>query len=536
MKDLYSFDKSEKDALVTYEQVREAYGRIFDRIFGNKGGWKAAEADTGAIGGSTSHEYHVQDAAGEDTLISCSNEKCGYSANEEKAVSLPDTEWMPVDAGDVRVLLYGCTDVKVQDQVLHAFVLPKARGLSDTKLQKLLGKLKTHTQQLEPQQSKRTSKVKKGQVKQQDKIELLYDSVFPDSQVSWDWKDRPEGPLVRFTSLSVLSDFECASIDPAELNAALTTSVNAFTSRPSSSSSTTTDNSAHLSLIDLFPTQFGQYSSTPTQITPPLTLVDIRNATTNDTCPSCRTPNSLRQTKAIEVGHTFYLGDRYSRALEAGFLPSLEVKKEIQGVEKLANGRIPFQMGCYGIGVSRILGALAQKAAAQFDQRFNTGLVDEKKKRGGFIWPSEVAPYTGVVVVADAKDQLKLRAAEQVWERVLENARGRDGTVRDVLQSIVAQHADQGSVQGVQVQDSGDGGKGWSTEQASELVIDDRTCTLGSKLADSDLTGYSYRIIIGKHYNTVQGKVELQYISPFSQGRGGERWKSLILPLSAFST
>ncbi len=63
MKDLYSFDKSATDAVATYDEVRAAYTKIFDRVFGG-GRWKAAEADTGAIGGNKSHEYHVEDAAG----------------------------------------------------------------------------------------------------------------------------------------------------------------------------------------------------------------------------------------------------------------------------------------------------------------------------------------------------------------------------------------------------------------------------------------------------------------------------------------
>nr|CDI56730.1 related to prolyl-tRNA synthetase [Melanopsichium pennsylvanicum 4] len=109
MKDLYSFDKTQSDALRTYDDVKAAYARIFNRILG-EGTWKAAEADTGAIGGNKSHEYHVQDQAGEDMIISCA--KCNYTANTEKAVSMPDPAHMPMSADEVRVLLFGCNDVK----------------------------------------------------------------------------------------------------------------------------------------------------------------------------------------------------------------------------------------------------------------------------------------------------------------------------------------------------------------------------------------------------------------------------------------
>lgn len=500
MKDLYSFDRSEREAVVTYEDVRGAYGRIFDRVFG-RGGWKAAEADSGAIGGSRSHEYHVEDPAGEDTLISCS--KCSYTANTEKAVSMPAPEHMPVTLEDVRVLLFGCSDVKVQDQVLHAFVLPTGRMLNETKLEKLVGKLRTTAESASHQQ-----KVKSGKElsAEHDKIDLLYDSASPSREAIWDWKDRPEGPLVRFTSISVLADFECASLDPSELNEALISSVNAFTARPSSSSS-------HLlPLADLFPSQFGHLPPT-SHVAPPLTLVDIRTAASGDTCPSCRTVSSLKETKAIEIGHTFYLGEKYSRTLEAGFHPSAAAKGEVEAVERLSNGRVPFQMGCYGIGVSRILGALAQKAAAEF------GKLDAKG-RGGFAWPKEVAPFTGVIVVADMKDGKKVQAAEEIWGRIVAAAKERDGTVREVLESVV--HSKGGGSEGIVEGE----GTGWSSEEAQELVIDDRSGSMGSKLADADLTGYSYRLIIGKHF--AEGNIEVQYL------HNVDGWKSIIIPIQGF--
>ncbi|EST06780.1 Aminoacyl-tRNA synthetase, class II (G/ H/ P/ S), conserved domain protein [Kalmanozyma brasiliensis GHG001] len=520
MKDLYSFDKSASDAIATYDEVRRAYARIFDRVFGENGRWKAAEADTGAIGGNKSHEYHVEDAAGEDTLISCA--KCDYTANTEKAVSMPKPAHMPVAASDVRVLLFGCKDVKVQDQVMHAFVLPFDRGLNETKLEKRIAKLNTATTPQQPE----PYKAGKNDAAAQDKIELLYDSSSSsslDQASTWDWKDRPEGPLMRFTSLSVLADFECASLDPSELNDALIAAVNSFTSRPGTSSN------AQVPLMDLFPTQFGHFAASPSGVTPPLTLVDIRTAQADDTCPSCKSPHSLRETKAIEIGHTFYLGERYSRALEAGFIPSNEVKAETEAVERLPNGRVPFQMGCYGIGVSRILGALAQKAIGDFDSTFNDqsiatdGKGKLKGKKSGFVWPAEVAPFTGVIVIADPRDAGKVQAAQDVWHRIITHARRSDRSVRTVLESIVAaSHTDTPPKPTLGMDE------GWSTDQASELVIDDRTTTLGSKLADSDLTGYSFRIIVGKHFSA-QSKVELQYVGPHG-------WEAVLLPLDAFGS
>ncbi|SJX66479.1 related to prolyl-tRNA synthetase [Sporisorium reilianum f. sp. reilianum] len=496
MKDLYSFDKTAADAMATYDEVRGAYARIFDRVFGGRDRWAAAEADTGAIGGNKSHEYHVRDAAGEDTLISCA--QCGYAANTEKAVSMPDPAHMPVSASDVRVLLFGCADVQVHDQVMHAFVLPSSRGLNDTKLEKLVAKLRTTTNA--PRQPTTTDAT--------DTIELLYDSAASAAapQASWDWKERAEGPLVRFTSLSVLADFECASLDPAELNDALLTAVNTFASR------TPTATASYLALIDLFPAQFGHFAATPLAVTPPLTLVDVRTAHAHDTCAACKCA-ALAETRAIEVGHTFFLGERYSRALEAGFVPSSEVKDTYKG-GRMRNGRVPFQMGCYGIGVSRILGALAQKATEDFARAFGG-------RRAGFVWPRHVAPYTAVVIVSDAKDSAKLRAAHDVWRRIVQSARTTDASVRAVLESIVAQHTPHTALMQAEEDD------GWTADEASELVIDDRAATLGSKLADSDLTGYAFRVLVGKHFSA-RGKVELQYCA------GGDGWHAVLLPVEAF--
>lgn len=453
MKDLYSFDKSAADAAAAYDHVTAAYTRIFDRIFTGADGrrWVAAEADTGAIGGNKSHEYHVQDAAGEDTLITCT--KCGYAANTEKAVSMPDPQHMPISASDVRVLLYACTDPDVHDTTIHALVLPATRELNAVKAAKLSSSLAPGTQ-------------------------LLYDSASP-SPAQWDWKDRPEGPLIRYSTLAVLADFECASLDPAELNDALATALSTYTS-PSPSPS-----SPSLSLGEMFPAQF----SGEAPVAPALTLVDVRTAQANDTCSSCKSVGSLHETRAIEVGHTFFLGERYSRALEAGFLPTAALKATSGAA--MSNGRVPFQMGCYGIGVSRILGALAQKAAADFTQATS---------KPGLLWPRHVSPFTAAILVADTRDAAKLDAASRVYEGLITKARTHDLSIHAVLAGIL----------GEPTQDD----VGWSSDEAHEVVIDDRRAQLGAKLADADLTGYTYRLIIGRHLTPSSPHIELQHLTP----------------------
>ncbi|CAG8837217.1 38975_t:CDS:2, partial [Gigaspora margarita] len=91
MKDLYTFDTTEETALKTYEEVNEAYNKIFSRI-GLP--FVIAEADTGNIGGTKSHEYHILSAVGEDLILSCM--RCGYTSNEERAHGLTDNDGCPV--------------------------------------------------------------------------------------------------------------------------------------------------------------------------------------------------------------------------------------------------------------------------------------------------------------------------------------------------------------------------------------------------------------------------------------------------------
>ena len=181
-------------------------------------------------------------------------------------------------------------------------------------------------------------------------------------------------------------------------------------------------------------------------------------------------------------------------------------------------------MGCYGIGVSRILGALAQKASGEFERRFGGGM-EGKNKKSGFVWNPSVAPFTAVIVVADLKDGARLRAAEDVYQRLINAARVNDCSVRGMLNSIVAHNAEYGRLEATQEVE----GVGWTADEAKEVVIDDRSgVTMGSKLADSDLMGYSFRLIVGKHF-AKEGKIELQYAT-------NSGWGSLLLHVESFGS
>jgi prolyl-tRNA synthetase len=145
-----------------------------------------------------------------------------------------------------------------------------------------------------------------------------------------------------------------------------------------------------------------------------------------DGCPECEN-GTLEVSKAIELGHTFYLGTRYSEPLEATYSP------------KGSTHRLPIQMGCYGIGVSRMIGAVAEHIA------------DSK----GLTWPRAIAPFEAVVIPTSGVDE----SAHQFYDE-LEGARA-NGSQFDI-------------------------------------ALDDRNKPFGWKMQDADLIGYPVTIILGK--------------------------------------
>ncbi|PWN48833.1 class II aaRS and biotin synthetase [Violaceomyces palustris] len=505
MKDLYTFDANLEDATKTYEDVTGAYRRIMDRIFG-KGSWRVAEADSGAIGGSRSHEYHLEDAAGEDTLLSCG--KCNYSANTERAASLPSSSKMPFDSSEVDVKLYGPRDPALQGMTLHCVIWPKQRELNHLKVIRNLPS--------DPEYR-----------------ELISDREMRTKGLSgWDWKDRPEGPLVRFDKIKVLTDFECSSLDNEEMERAVTEAILEYASQgvngegmtsPSGSSSS----QPSPSLSDLFPSQLPHHLE---NVALPLHLVDVREAEEGDVCPRCR-HGELKKSKSIEVGHTFLLGTKYSEALGVGFAPSSQLPAKgkgkaredqdgegvaIQSRSKVGKGRLPFQMGCYGIGVTRILGTLAQRAAKEFEDskgRAQPNKSGGSKVSGGFIWPRHLAPFRAVIIPCSPDTEEKKEACVRI-EKAL-----RRGRVVARSDPIVEEDGGEGAMQDDQEEGI----------RSEDIALDDRVeKSLGSRLTDADLIGYPIRLILGKNWDQTR-KIEVHVRVRESDGRVG--WKKELVDL-----
>lgn len=171
----------------------------------------------------------------------------------------------------------------------------------------------------------------------------------------------------------------------------------------------------------------------------------------SSTCPSCLSPASLTVSTAIEIGHTFHLGTRYSVPLNAQVLSS-------------SNKLAPISMGCHGIGVSRLLAAAA-------------GLLMDSK---GLNWPMKIAPFGAVVVAAP-------KAAEEDVIKVYD-ALALGSSVDAPVSALSATSGDTSTL---------------------DVAIDDRDRPLGWKLNDADLIGYPFIVVLGKAWKT-RGAVEVQ--------------------------
>lgn len=387
MKDLYTFDYSNEAALETYEQVREAYSRIFIKEM--KLPVLVAQASSGDMGGSLSHEYHIPTALGEDHVMSCHS--CGYVANEELAESRP--------AAAVFV------DNTCQPKAWH--------GIS--KDRKTLVRVWFNSDQFSGED------ISTHAVKQ----------AFP--------------------------DLDSGVEDPAPFWAAAI-------------KESTTNEESQVRVVNLFddrlPKEMRIYPSLDSNDSPELRRLPVTNLKEGipnpfrikdgDACPRCD-DGTLKVQKAIELGHTFHLGTRYSEPLGASvsvparLLPGHDGKEPSRGGEETTT--VPIQMGCHGIGISRIVGAVADH------------LADEK----GLNWPRVIAPYQ-VVVIFNSKDTSLARDAGEVYDQLVAHGRKHD----------------------------------------VDAIIDDRQdANMGWKLKDADLVGYPVIVVLGREWKASK-RVEVQ--------------------------
>jgi prolyl-tRNA synthetase len=404
MKDAYSFDIDAAGLDVSYKKHYETYCRIFDRC-GLK--YMVVEADSGAMGGKESHEFMVRTPAGEDQIVSCDG--CDYAANLEKATSKLEAVADLAPEGDGKPLEVHTPGQKtIEDVAKFLGVSPKNKIktlalMADQK--DATGKRKTRGIVVLMRGDHQLNEAKlNGTVggatrpMEESEIKALFKS--------------PAGYLGPI-GIEWAKDLEKDSEEPVLLvDGALEGRTNLIGGA----------NKEDYHLKNL----------TPGKDFHPTAYADLRSVTAGEACPHCG--KVLRIDRAVEIGHIFRLGYRYTESMGARVLD--KNGKEVMPI-----------MGCYGIGIERIL----------------TAAVEQSNDENGFWLPPTIAPFEIVVAPVNVKDEAVRSAAEDIAKRL--EAEGYD------------------------------------------LILDDRDERPGVKFKDADLVGIPFRITVGK--KVTEGTVEV---------------------------
>jgi prolyl-tRNA synthetase len=334
MKDAYSFDRDQTAAKASYQTMAAAYRRIFDR-FGLT--YRAVAADSGAIGGDLSEEFQVIAATGEDAIVYCPGSD--YAANMEKAEALdpglsPQGGRKAASQVMTKTATPGkatCADVAELLAIALASTV-KSLVLATDELDETGKTKKTQVWLLLLRGDHDMNEVKVGKV---EGLAGFRFATLPEIEEHFGCKPGYLGPLSMLKPVKLVVDREVAVMSDWVCGA----------------------NEADFHLLGV---NWGR------DLPEPDLIADIRNVVAGDASPDGQ--GVLAIERGIEVGHVFYLGTKYSRAMNATFLGE--------------NGKPQFlEMGCYGIGISRL------PAAA----------IEQNHDAKGIIWPDAIAPFTVVL-------------------------------------------------------------------------------------------------------------------------------------------
>ncbi|MBS0210173.1 MAG: proline--tRNA ligase [Planctomycetes bacterium] len=389
MKDAYSFDTSIEGLNASYDKMYAAYCRIFSRA-GLK--YLAVEAESGPIGGDASHEFMVVAEHGEDQVVHC--ESCGYAANLERAdigerkppaAKAEAGPLIKVDTPQVGSIDAVCKLLKCQSAEMVKTLIYVADG-------KPVAILVRGDHDANEGKVRRALKATKLEMAPADVVQQVTGAPVGFA-----------GPVG--LNVNMWADKDVAAMVQAVVGA--------------------NEGDKHYTGAKLgrdFNLPAGQFA-------------DLRNATEGDPCHRCQKPLAIRH--AIEIGHVFKLGTKYSESLDARFLDAKEQQHAII-------------MGCYGIGVNRILASL----------------IESNHDENGIIWPMSLAPYEVIVSPLNAGQADVMQAAESLYKEL--------------------QHA------GV------------------DVLLDDRDQRPGVKFKDADLIGIPLRVVVGGR-SLKDGQLEIKW-------------------------
>ena len=396
MKDAYSFHATEEDAERYYKIVFDAYAKICERC-GFK--YRSVEAETGAIGGSFSHEFMVLADTGEEEIVSCKS--CGYAANVERAEIAKSEERRAKSEELGQLKEVHTPNLRTVEEVGNFLKAPVEKFIKSliylADNQPLMVLIRGDH---EVNETKLKKELACNELNLADATTIEKISSAPVGFAGPVGLAKSEEQ--RAKSIPIFADYSVENI------------VNAI--------SGANKKDYHLMNINI-----GRDYQ-------PKAIIDLRKIKPADPCPRCQ--STLTFSRGIEVGHTFKLGTKYSKSMKATFLNH-------QGKEQY------FVMGCYGIGVSRIVAAA----------------IEQSHDENGIIWPVNLAPYQMIIIPVNYNDEKIRKTAEKIYEQ-LKNA-------------------------------------------GCEVLLDDREERAGVKFKDADLAGVPLRITVSEK-NLTQNKVELK--------------------------
>ena len=371
MKDAYSFDRDAAAAAISYQGMFDAYKRIFDR-FGLR--YRAVAADTGAIGGDLSHEFQVIADTGEDAIVYCPDSD--YAANIELAEGVapaaPRAEAGQALAKTPTPGKATCADVA------------ELLGLP---LQRTVKSLVLATDEVNAAHSKQTkTTIYLLLVRGDHELNEVKASKVPGlkagfrlpapGEVDNDGRALEKGMLElrrhRFATAAEIDDhFGCKPgyLGPIAMKKPVTVIADRMVAAMS-------DFVCGANQVDHHYTGANWGRDLPE----PALVADLRNVQAGDPSPDGKGVLAIQ--RGIEVGHIFYLGTKYSAAMNATYLNE-------QGKPQL------MEMGCYGIGVTRILGAA----------------IEQNHDARGIVWPASIAPFAAVICPIGYERSVEVKAA-----------------------------------------------------------------------------------------------------------------------------
>lgn len=389
MKDAYSFDTTVEGLNASYDKMYHAYRRIFDRCGLD---YLAVEAESGPIGGDASHEFMVLSDNGEDRVAHCA--ACGYAANLERADigARAAAAASGAKQGEPRrqVATPGAGSIEAVSQMLGcppASLIKTLIYLADGKPIAVL--------------VRGDHEVNEGKVRRARGASTL-------ALASPEVIEQVTGAPVGFAGPVGLTIPIWADHDVAAM-------ADAVTGANAADAHFTGVNQPRDFVVDHF--------------------ADLRHAGEGDPCPRCGAALALRH--AIEIGHVFKLGTKYSESLGAKFLDENERQH-------------PAIMGCYGIGVNRILAAL----------------IETNHDENGIVWPMALAPYEVLLAPLNVNQPEVIETAGRLYDEL--------------------------------------------TSAGVEVLIDDRDQRPGVKFKDADLLGIPLRVVVGGR-SLKEGQLEIKW-------------------------